>query len=431
MILKGSQRGGARQLARHLMNAADNDHVTVFELKGFLARDLQDALDEAHAISKATQCRQFLFSLSLNPPKAAVATIDQFVDAANRAEATLGLTGQPRAIIIHEKLGRRHAHVVWSRILADQLKAINMAHFKTKLAALSKELYLENDWDLPAGHKTRGWRSPLNFNLAEWQQAKRVDLDPRELKQLFRDAWQRSDSLSSFRASLEEHGYYLAQGDRRAFVAVDLQGAVYSIARWCGVKAKDVVQRLGTPERIPLVSDLSRLIQSKLRASARDHINELQRQQSDELAPLQASLQQATNAHREERERLSDALKLRWSNETKARAARLPSGLQMVWDLLTGRLFELRKRNEVEAWAAHRRDQHQRERLYREQAAEIEGLHQSIAQVRARHRNERLQLARGIATRIRRPAPAPMPVTRTPLVRRTHNTRARNPSLSL
>jgi hypothetical protein len=39
---------------------------------------------------------------------------------------------------------------------------------------------------------------------------------------------------------MEARGYYLAQGDRRGFVAVDWQGEVYAIAKWAGVKTRDV-----------------------------------------------------------------------------------------------------------------------------------------------------------------------------------------------
>jgi hypothetical protein len=61
MILKGSQRGGARQLAAHLLNVKDNDHVALQELRGFLSDDLQGAFDETHAIAKGTRCKQFCF----------------------------------------------------------------------------------------------------------------------------------------------------------------------------------------------------------------------------------------------------------------------------------------------------------------------------------------------------------------------------------
>ena len=115
MILKGSQRSGAKALADHLMNDRDNDFVTCLDLRGFSTDELHGALAEMHAISKATQCKKFMFSLSLNPPQDHIGTEEEFLDAADRAEQALGLDGQPRAIVVHEKEeGRRHAHVVWS-----------------------------------------------------------------------------------------------------------------------------------------------------------------------------------------------------------------------------------------------------------------------------------------------------------------------------
>lgn len=67
MILQGNQRAGARDLALHLLKE-ENEHVNVHELRGFVSDDLVSALNEAHAISRGTKARQFLYSLSLNPP---------------------------------------------------------------------------------------------------------------------------------------------------------------------------------------------------------------------------------------------------------------------------------------------------------------------------------------------------------------------------
>lgn len=156
MILIGSQRSGASALADHLMNARDNDHVELLELDGFMADDLHGALAEAQAISKATKCQQYLFSLSLNPPPDQIASEQDFIDAADRIQDKLGLNGQPRAIVIHEKEGRRHAHVVWSRIDAEEMKAINLPHFKRKLRDMARDLYLDHGWELPKGLQRYG-----------------------------------------------------------------------------------------------------------------------------------------------------------------------------------------------------------------------------------------------------------------------------------
>ena len=73
--------------------------------------------DDAYAQSKATKCRKYLFSLSINPDLAKYdLSRDQYLDFIARTERSFGLSGQPRAVVFHVKNGREHAHVVWSRI---------------------------------------------------------------------------------------------------------------------------------------------------------------------------------------------------------------------------------------------------------------------------------------------------------------------------
>lgn len=112
MILKGNQRGGGKQLAAHLMKVEDNEHVHIHELRGFLSDDPHSAFHEAYAVSRGTRATQFLFSLSLNPPPQEKVPVDVFEAAIEMIEQKLGLDGQPRAIVFHEKDGRRHAHAV-------------------------------------------------------------------------------------------------------------------------------------------------------------------------------------------------------------------------------------------------------------------------------------------------------------------------------
>lgn len=83
MILVGNQRGGGADLARDLMKA-ENECVTVYEIRGFIADDLAGAFQESNAISRSARCKQYLYSLSLNPPKEAEATPELLVDAVNR-----------------------------------------------------------------------------------------------------------------------------------------------------------------------------------------------------------------------------------------------------------------------------------------------------------------------------------------------------------
>ena len=401
MILKGSQRSGAKALADHLMNDRDNDHVSCLELRGFSANQLHGALSEMHAISKATQCKQFMFSLSLNPPQDYIATEQDFLEAADRAEEKLGLTDQPRAIVVHEKEGRRHAHVVWSRIDVDEMKAINLPHFKNKLRDLSRDLFLDHGWVLPDGLATYGNKSPLNFTLEEWQQAKRQGLDPREIKQAFQQAWERCDSQIGFRHALEDRGYFLARGDRRGFVALDVDGNVHSIAKWTGLKSKDVNAKLGASENLPSVDETRSAIRSKVTDQMRGFIGEIKDRQNSDLDPLRDALRDMNKAHRDERQRLNDGQTKRWTEETKVRSGRLNKGLRGLFDRLTGRAGSIRKQNELDARKSATRDQKQRDFMVTEQMKERRALQREFVKFRDRHKKERSTLAHDVASALR------------------------------
>jgi len=78
------------------------------------------------------------FSLSLNPPPKVRVPIEVFESAIETIEQRLGLVGQPRAVVFHEKDGRRHAHAVWSRIDTEHMKAVNLSHYKLKLRDIAR-----------------------------------------------------------------------------------------------------------------------------------------------------------------------------------------------------------------------------------------------------------------------------------------------------
>lgn len=402
MILKGSQRGGVRQLSLHLLNDRDNDHVAVQEIRGFIARDLDGALAESYAISKGTKCRQFMFSLSLSPPKDAIAGEEDFRRAADEAEKRLGLEGQPRAIVLHEKEGRRHAHVVWSRINPATMTAVNLPHFKRKLNDLARELYLEHEWTLPEGLRRDGGKSPLNFTLAEWQQARRLHLDPREIKQTFQEAWQRSDDARSFAAALRERGYFLAQGDRRGFVALDINGEVFAVARWCGVRTKEVRNRLGDENALRPLADVRAQVKALVSERLQSFIDDVNERHQGEARPLSENRGRMVRKHRAERQSMLQKQQERWQREEQARSQRFTKGLRGLWDRLTGTSAGVRKENEEEIWRCVIRDRNQRDNLVVTQMAERQELQKKIEGLRRRHSQNRRILAREITQSLQR-----------------------------
>lgn len=356
MILEANERGHGAELAQHLLNPRDNDHVTVHAIEGFVASDLAEAFAESKAISQGTQCRKYLFSLSLNPPPNARVTVEAFEDAIARVEAKLGLIGQPRAIVFHEKNGRRHAHCVWSRIDASRMRAINMAHSKRKLMDVSISLYCDHGWSMPEGFNDHLRRDPLNYSRAEAGQAKRTSNDPKAVKAVFQTCWQHSDSRSALAAALWAEGYCLARGERRGFVAVDANGKVWSLARWCGVKTKELNARLGSLDDLPSTEEALQLFKGLQRADART--SEIQTDPSFEL-----DRRRLIEGQRQERDALIVAQERRLVTETVARRARLPRGLRGAWARLNGSYDRIVERLAQEAAACAARDRQERQVL--------------------------------------------------------------------
>jgi hypothetical protein len=409
MILKASQRAGGQNLAVHLMRADDNEHIDLHELRGFASDNLKGAFREAEATAKGTRCRQYLFSLSLSPPAHAHVTADTFRETIDRIEKRLGLEGQPRAIVFHEKGGRRHAHCVWSRIDADTMTARQLSFFKTKLMGISRELYLEQGWDMPPGIAKAGQRNPLNFTLAEWQQAKRQGTDPRETRQLVQTSWRHSDSPRAFARSLEEHGLFLAKGDRRSFVMVDHAGDIHALPRLLDLKTKDVRARLGDGDQVPGVEDTKALIARRMTPAIRRHIEESKarfREQSSVLAGCKAKL---TQDHRQARTDLSGRQRDEWQRETRERAGRLPKGLAGLWHRITGKYQQVRSLNESEAKATQDRHANERERLIETQREERSRLQERFRELRKGQAEQLLELRREIGRYLKfsRGDPAP------------------------
>lgn len=385
MILKASQRGGGRQLAAHLLRTDENEHVEVHELRGFIADDLHGAFQETYAPSKGTRARQPFFSLSLNPPMDENVPTEVFEDAIERVEKRLGLINQPRAIVFHEKDGRRHAHAVWSRIDTETMKAINLPHYKLKLRDIARDIYLERGWQMPRGFINSKERDPFNFTLAEWQQAKRAKDDPKALKQMFRECWAISDSGKAFAQALKSRGYTLARGDRRGYVAVDFRGEAYAIARYAGVKAKQVRERLGDVGELPSVAQAKDEIARRMSEMLKIHIENAQRKQKLRSASLRFQYEQTVQRQRDEREKLRQMQEKRWSAETAARAARISKGFRGLWDRLTGRHAEIKRQNEREALLAFYRDRQEKDDLIFRQIEERKRLHERIREERDRH----------------------------------------------
>lgn len=181
MILKGNQRANGGDLAVHLMNEFDNERVHVAQVRGAVASDLKGAFAEFEAVAMGTKCTQPLYSLSINPSQPI--SRSQYDEAIEAIEQKLGLSGQPRVVVFHEKYGRAHAHVVWSRIRVDTMRAIPMSHDHRKLCDLACDLAHRFGHELPPGlkaweKKERFEKQKIDPTLAERAQAQKSGITP-------------------------------------------------------------------------------------------------------------------------------------------------------------------------------------------------------------------------------------------------------------
>ena len=363
MILKGNQRANGTELAIHLMKD-ENEHIEIMELRGFVANDLMGAFQEVQAISRAsTRCKKYLYSLSLNPPAKGHASREQFADAIEQAEETLGLNGQPRAIVFHTKEGRSHAHAVWSRIDIENMKAIKLNFPKRKLNGLALDLFIQHGWEIPAGFLPGQEADPMNYTYAEYQEAKRGNRDAKHLKHHIKISWNAADGRKAFEAALERAGLFLAQGDRRGFVCVDYEGETYSLSRWSGVKSQGLIERLGEPEQFRTVDETRAMVAECMTPKLQEYVAEVKEQARVDLRDFETQRSEMTQRHKQQRQELAEMQDKRWQTETAERTGRLSTGLKGLWHRITGKHRQVMQENELSAQRGLQRDKLEQQEL--------------------------------------------------------------------
>ncbi len=261
MVIKGNPRGSPSGLAKHLERTDTNERMRVIEIRGVVANDLAGALDEMDAHGAALRTTRTLYHASINTRADERMTNEQLMRSVDQLEEKLGLTGQARAVVMHEKVDREHFHVVWARTDLDHMRAIRCDHNYRKHEEVARALEQEfGHARVQGAHVGRdGAERPARTpSHAEMQQAERTGLTPDEAKEQITALWQRTDNGKAFAAALEDQGWILARGDRRDFVVLDLAGEPHSLAKRVeGAKMKDVRARMADvdPASLPSVDE--------------------------------------------------------------------------------------------------------------------------------------------------------------------------------
>jgi Relaxase/Mobilisation nuclease domain len=279
VIVKGTSCAGARRLTVHLMRTDTNERAVVKDIRGVFAQDLLGALREMEAVAAGARTTKPFYHGSINTREDERLTDEQRTYAIDKLEAALGLTGQPRVVVVHEKEGREHCHIVWSRIDLDRMAAISDSNNYRKHEEVARALEKEFGHERVQGAhverdgKDRPKRTPSH---SEMLQAERTGVSPQQAKELITGIWNTTKNGKEFQAALAEKGWILARGDRRDFVAIDPTGGTHSISRRIeGAKAADVRQRFADidPRDLPSVAEAKqdqRERAQQLKVSGRD-----------------------------------------------------------------------------------------------------------------------------------------------------------------
>jgi len=268
MIIKGKARAAPGELASHLSNVEKNEKVRLLETRGPVADDLHGALVEMDAYAAGTRCRRSLYHAAISPAPPHRLSDEQRTRAIDLLEEKLGLTGQARVVVMHEKEGREHIHVVWSRIDLEKMRAIPDSHNYRKHEEVSRQLEREFGHERVQGahHERDGVERPARTpSRAELRQEERTGIKARVVRVEVTEIFRNSDGAIAFVAGLADSGYTVARGDRRDFVIIDRAGGIHSLARRIdGIRAHELRKFMSAlePDKVPTVEDAIRHTQA-------------------------------------------------------------------------------------------------------------------------------------------------------------------------
>ena len=273
--------------------------------------------------------------------------------------------GQPRVVVMHEKHGREHIHVVWARTDIDTmtLRSDSMNYLAHERA--SKALELEFGHELvPGKHDKRDREQQPEFpraeyDHAEWQQGERAGVSPAERKDQITALKQLSDGAQAFKAALEDQGYILAKGDKCDFVILDQAGDVHNLARQIhGMKAADLRQFMKGLDReaLPTAEQAAEIQQQK-----QDERKQAAAEQSETSPEQQRPIEEKTALSPDEIQAIEKAVAERQAREVadirQRHDAEFGRTSKVLDDDMTERFGDLAARQEAERARFERENQ--------------------------------------------------------------------------
>ena len=259
MIAKGNLHGDGGKLAQYLIIGDGNEIAELVEVRGleYLGRDPIEAFEMLQKVAEAnTQSTKPFFHAQTRNRSSEHLTNEQWLQIADREEKRLGFDGQPRIVSFHIfPNGEKHLHVGWFRIDLETMRAIDPGLFKNHLKQLCRTL--EKEYGL---QEVSNVRKPEDIarigDRKEVEEARRLGMDDRAIRNTIVDCLQRTDGGKAFNAALDERGLTLANGDKRdCFVVIDQAGGHHALnKKLTGLTLAAMRDRLSDLDRSQLPS---------------------------------------------------------------------------------------------------------------------------------------------------------------------------------
>lgn len=244
MVINGASRRNVGFWVKHLQNDAKNDRAELREVRGLAADNLAAALHEMQGDARDTRCKNFMYQANFNPCAHEHLSEQQWERAFEIFEQHRGIpAGQARVVYEHEKEGRTHRHVIWSRIVLEEGRAWSDALDAKICHAAAREI--ERDLGLertvsPFDKDRDGPRPPRAPKSYEMFRGLRSKIDPRDVTAEVTAIFRESANAADFVNGLRQNGYELVQGNR-GFCILDRAGDVHSLARRIdGINTKEL-----------------------------------------------------------------------------------------------------------------------------------------------------------------------------------------------
>jgi MobA/VirD2-like, nuclease domain len=276
MIAKGNPHGDGAKLASYLVTGGHGETAELAVMRGFAAGDLAAAFRQEQLRVRGTKAAAGFFHCYIRLAPGERLTRRQWLDAGERAEHTLGFTGQPCAMSFHtdRATGERHLHIAWSRIACREdgrLHALDPGLYKLKLKELARALEREHGLRIVGSDRAPDAKTRA-ADRNEFEEARRLGIGLKQIRNAIHDCLHRADNGAAFKAALDAAGLVLAQGDKRdCFVVVDQAGGHHALnKKLTGLTLAQIRTRLGDLDRARLPDVAQAKTRQRARQPARD-----------------------------------------------------------------------------------------------------------------------------------------------------------------